>query len=90
MSRVGEGSGLFLVSLQAASPFVLGHLHGICSSLRVAGDSELSASTRNYRWLAVLLGSDAETSSTKPVSLGGQKASYSHAADASSGIDASS
>ena len=50
-----------LVSLQAASPFCARYnLHGICSSLRAAGDSELSASTRNYRWLAVSLGSDAD------------------------------
>ena len=52
---------------------------GFGSSLRVAGDSELSASTRNYRWLAVSLRSDAEYEPHKPVSVGGQKSSYSAA-----------
>ena len=72
-SLVSRSRGLRLAAsvLQA-----LARLFGraLCSSLREAEESELSVHTSTYRWPAVLLSSDAETSSTEPVSVGGQKA----------------
>ena len=50
---------------------------GFGSSLRDVGIIRNVQKTRKYRWLAVLLVPTRKTSSTKPVSLGGQKASYS-------------
>ena len=47
------------------------------SSLRDVGIILNVQKTRKYRWLAVLLVPTRKTSSTQPVSLGGQKASYS-------------
>ena len=50
---------------------------GFGSSLRDVGIIQNVQKTRKYRWLAVLLVPTRKTSSTKPVSLGGQKASFS-------------
>ena len=68
-SRIHESSGLLASVFTGASPAFLSVLFSrFCSSQRDAEVAELSSQTRNHRWLAVSLGSDAETSSTEPVS----------------------